>query len=76
MAFCEFSEFSYGFALTDSLLAIIAERIGTAPVFPSLIQEGKAGGGYDVKIPALPVPIFLQFKIPRVLVRGSALRPP
>ena len=75
MKACEFSEFSYGFALTDSLLATIAKRIGSAPVFPSLIQEGKVGGGYDVKIPASPVPIFLQFKIPQVLVRRSKHMP-
>jgi len=47
-----------------------------APVFPSLIAEGSSGGGYDVKIPLAPVPIFLQFKIPQVVRKKSRKMPP
>jgi len=57
----EISEFSYGFALTHELVG----RLGTlhaAPIFPSLIEEGKAGGGYDVKLDAPAVIMYLQFK--------------
>ncbi|MCA3001428.1 MAG: hypothetical protein ING64_11865 [Rhodocyclaceae bacterium] len=75
MANCEFSEFSYGFALTDSLVRFLGIRLGRAPIFPSLIQEGSAGGGYDLHIPTKAVPIFLQFKIPKVLTRRSSLMP-
>lgn len=76
MKTCDFSEFSYGFALTDSLVRFLGGRLGRAPIFPSLIQEGSAGGGYDLHIPARSIPIFLQFKIPQVLRRKSKHTPP
>ena len=44
----EFSEFTYGFSLVNELtktLPCIA-----VPIFPSLPEEGKEGGGYDVKL--------------------------
>lgn len=76
MANTEYSEFSYGYALTDSLMRTILPGSSRAPIFPSLLAEGSAGGGYDVKIPTYPVPLFLQFKIPRVITRRSRLLPP
>src|SRR5205809_7131835 len=75
MAACEFSEFSYGFALTHSFVGSFSSALGRAPIFPSLIQEGSSGGGYDVKLPLVPFAIFLQFKIPSVLTRSSSLKP-
>lgn len=71
----EFSEFSYGYALTDNIMHGGFPATGGAPVFPSLFAEGSAGGGYDVKIPLYPVPIFLQFKIPQVVRRRSFKMP-
>jgi|ERR1035437_161956 hypothetical protein len=71
-----FSEFSYGYALTDSIMRSGLPCTATAPVFPSLIAEGTSGGGYDVQIPSYPVPIFLQFKIPQVVRRRSIKMPP
>lgn len=56
----EISEFSYGFALTNEIVGWAP--VGAAPVFPSLIEEGKAGGGYDVKLDMPGVPLYLQFK--------------
>jgi len=38
----EISEFSYGFALTNEIVAWATLKI--APIFPSLIEEGKKGG--------------------------------
>jgi hypothetical protein len=70
-----FSEFSYGYALTDSIMRSGLPCTATAPVFPSLIAEGTSGGGYDVQIPSCPVPIFLQFKIPQVVRRRSLKMP-
>ena len=61
----EFSEFTYGFALTNEILSW--ESLRTVPIFPSLIEEGKKGGGYDVRIDIPAVPLFLQFKRARVL---------
>jgi hypothetical protein len=70
-----FSEFSYGYAVTDNILHSGLPHTGHAPVFPSLLAEGASGGGYDVKLPARPVPIFLQFKIPQVVRRRSDYMP-
>lgn len=75
MKTAEFSEFSYGYALTDNIVHGGFSATGGAPVFPSLFAEGSAGGGYDVKIPLYPVPIFLQFKIPQVVGRRSFKMP-
>ena len=65
------SEFSYGFALTHELVLSLGSLVA-APVFPSLIEEGKAGGGYDVKLQAPGLPLFLQFKRSERLTRGTA----
>lgn len=66
----EISEFSYGFALTNELVGWTALR--AAPIFPSLIEEGKADGGYDVKLDRPGAPLFLQFKRADCLTRSSA----
>ena len=66
----EISEFSYGFALTNELVGWVA--LSAAPVFPSLIEEGKAGGGYDVKLDRPGVPLFLQFKRSYCMIRRTA----
>jgi hypothetical protein len=55
------SEFSYGFALTHELVIALGS-LSAAPIFPSLIEEGRSGGGYDVKLEAPGIPLFLQFK--------------
>ncbi|MFC1968142.1 hypothetical protein ACFLVX_01970 [Chloroflexota bacterium] len=57
-----FSEFSYGYAVTQELangkLGFRAQAI-----FPSLRKEGQIGGGFDVKLlPKRGSPLFLQFK--------------
>ena len=67
----EISEFSYGFALTNEIVGWLPLR--AAPVFPSLIEEGKAGGGYDVKLDAPGIPLYLQFKRADCLLRKSAV---
>lgn len=67
----EISEFSYGFALTNEIVGWLPLR--AAPVFPSLIEEGKAGGGYDVKLDAPGVPLYLQFKRADCMLRKSAV---
>lgn len=65
------SEFSYGFALTHELVLSIG-KLSAAPVFPSLIEEGRAGGGYDVNLNAPGIPLFLQFKRSEKLERRNA----
>jgi hypothetical protein len=66
----EMSEFSYGFALTNELIALPGAHVVAAPEFPSLQKEGKPGGGYDVKIP-FGSPLFLQFKLSHRLERTN-----
>src|SRR6516225_8362623 len=66
----EISEFSYGFALTNEIVGWAP--ITAAPLFPSLIEEGKAGGGYDVKLDMPAVPLYLQFKRADCMMRRSA----
>src|SRR5208282_3952523 len=64
------SEFSYGFALTNEIVGWAP--IGAAPLFPSLIEEGKAGGGYDVKLDMPAAPLYLQFKRADCMRRRTA----
>jgi hypothetical protein len=67
----DISEFSYGFALTHELLAQIGP-LRAAPIFPSLIEEGRLGGGYDVKLDAPGLPLYLQFKRSDCMTRATA----
>lgn len=67
----DLSEFSYGFALTSELIQSCHLQSLGAPIFPSLKAEGKTGGGYDVKLPFIPV--FLQFKLSDYLTTRRAL---
>ncbi|WP_170335505.1 hypothetical protein [Ruegeria arenilitoris] len=66
----DISEFSYGFALTNELVGWVNLR--AAPIFPSLIEEGKPGGGYDVKLDAPGIPLYIQFKRSDYMTRRSA----
>jgi hypothetical protein len=66
----EISEFSYGFALTNEIVGWAP--LTAAPLFPSLIEEGKAGGGYDVKLDRPGIAIYLQFKRAYCMVRATS----
>lgn len=55
-----FSEFSYGFALTNELIATIP--VLSAPTFPSLREEGRSAG-YDVRLDRPGKVLFIQFKL-------------
>lgn len=67
----DFSEFSYGYAVTEELVHQYGSAVIAAPTFPSLVEEGKTGG-YDVKIPLVGTPIFLQFKLSDWMKRKTA----
>lgn len=56
------SEFSYGYVVTEELIRGVGIPLTAAPVFPSLIDEGRQGG-YDVKLDFQGTPLFLQFKL-------------
>jgi len=60
----DFSEFSYGYAVTEEFSNWQDLRLQTAPEFPSLLDEGKKGKGYDVALKpnGTGLPLFLQFK--------------
>jgi len=64
------SEFSYGYALTSELMALFALKPVGAPEFPTQNAEGKKGGGWDMKLPR--VPVYLQFKCAARMIRRSA----
>lgn len=68
----DLSEFSYGYALTSEITQSLGSKVAAAPVFPSLYQEGKKGGGYDVKIPNYGVPLFLQFKLSHFMSHANS----
>jgi hypothetical protein len=70
MTIPQISEFSYGFALTNEIVAWAPLKV--APIFPSLIEEGKVGGGYDVELDMPGVPLYLQFKRGYRMTRRSA----
>ena len=44
----DFSEFTYGFSLVSELASALS--CTAVPIFPSLVEEGREGGGYDVKL--------------------------
>lgn len=67
----DFSEFSYGYALTEELVRQNRSAVIAAPTFPSLFEEGKSGG-YDVKVPLSGTPVFLQFKLSDRMERETA----
>jgi hypothetical protein len=66
------SEFSYGYALKGELARSALGALTAAPIFPSLIREGRAGGGFDVQIPAQGFPAYLQFKLSDYLRTAKA----
>jgi hypothetical protein len=65
------SEFSYGFALTNELIGLAGEPIRIAPLFPSLVEEGRTGDGYDVNPEVPGFPLFLQFERSDCMVRST-----
>jgi hypothetical protein len=67
----DISEFSYGFALVRELIDHYELALTGAPRFPTQNEEGQEGG-YDVALPKLGVPVFLQIKRSECLVRRSA----
>lgn len=68
------SEFSYGFALTRELIEKKwnGVELTAAPYLPSLLAEGKEGGGFDVNLKGVNVLVFLQFKVSHLMTRGTA----
>lgn len=67
------SEFSYGYALTEELASGEFGPLVGAPIFPSLLEEGRPGGGYDLRLPLAGMSVFLQFKLSdRMRYRSAA----
>ena len=50
MAKTDLSEFSFGFAYTFELTTLWEDKLIKSPYLPSLVEEGKLGGGYDVAL--------------------------
>jgi hypothetical protein len=68
----QFSEFSFGYCITEDLIVGQGTPLTAAPVFPSLLQEGQPGYGYDLLLQRPGSPLFLQFKLVEQMVRGNA----
>ena len=68
------SEFSYGFALTRELIdkKWNGLQLTAAPFLPSLIAEGREGGGFDLHLKSVNALVFLQFKVSHYMTRGTA----
>lgn len=66
-----YTEFSFGHAFTENLIRSSAQSPSGAPQFPNLIQEAQLG--YDVRIDLPACPLFFQFKLPKLMVRDTAL---
>ena len=64
------SEFSYGYAVTEDLIRWLGHP-AAAPFFPTLAAEGMLG--FDVKLTAPGMPLFLQFKLSHRMVRNSVV---
>ena len=69
----DFSESTFAFAFTGTLLRDPRFAAIGAPRFLSTYAEGK-GQHFDVELPAHPVAFFFQFKIPEVMQRGRGLK--
>lgn len=65
-----FSEFSYGYALTEDYVRNLSAPLIAAPVLPSLIEE--ADEGWDLKLSTPGIPILLQFKLSDYMKYRSA----
>jgi hypothetical protein len=69
---CQFSEFTFGYCVTEDFAVWQGTPLTAVPVFPSLLQEGLPGFGYDVLLQRPGTPLFLQFKLVEQMVRGNA----
>lgn len=66
----QISEFTYGYTLVEELSRNY--NFSAVPTFPTLVEEGRAGGGYDVRLEMTGRPFFLQFKRSDFLKRSNA----
>jgi len=69
LALPDFSEFTFGYAVTRHLEGMLGGR-RVLPNFPT--QPEEADGGYDVDFLAHGVPLFVQYKRSEVMTRRSA----
>ncbi|WP_395139212.1 hypothetical protein [Armatimonas sp.] len=69
----EFNEFTYAFALLDSLQRSFTPKgKRLLPILPTTREEGKHG--YDARLDFTPCqPLFLQFKVCERMQRGTAI---
>lgn len=67
-----FSEFSFGFAYTHELANLWSTHLVSSPDLPSLAAEGRAGGGYDVRLQGGGFVYCAQFKLSEEMRRHYA----
>lgn len=67
----QFSEFTYGYALTETLIDSFGRSgLQAAPLFPSLLQEGKLG--FDLGLKFAEYLLFIQFKLSHYIHQNGA----
>ncbi|WP_313384884.1 hypothetical protein [Pantoea sp.] len=66
----QFSEFTYGYALIEEFSR--KYNFTSVPIFPSLVEEGRVGGGYDAGLKIQGIPFFFQFKKSNFLSRSHS----
>ena len=68
-----FSEFSFGFAYTFEVATAWKSNLIQSPILPSLAEEGRKGGGYDVRLNDIGGFIYCaQFKLSEYMERSNA----
>lgn len=67
----EFSEFSFGYAVTEELINWRSVGLVAVPYFPNLREEARLG--YDLRLDRPGAPLFLQFKLADGMERRSAV---
>lgn len=68
---CEFSESTYALSFAENLWRRARNAIQFAPIVPTLAQEGRLDGGYDLLIRFGAAPVMFQFKVPDHIRRRS-----
>lgn len=59
----DFNEFTYAYAVTEDAIRHLTASLTCAPFIPSLYDEGKPGGGFDIKLSTPGYALFYQYKI-------------
>jgi hypothetical protein len=69
----EFNEFTYAYAVTEDIVHYLRPSLSAAPFIPTLNEEGRVGGGYDLRLNLPGYALFFQYKIADYIGRRGKL---